>query len=517
MNSERPPNGCGPIWNSPQPWGRRALLGAGGVAGLSALVGCGSSSPAADASTTPTIRPSAPAGIPWKQLRVSGRLTQPSDAGYAAAKLTENPRFDLARPLAVLRAANPSDIQAAIRFARDHEVPLAIRSGGHSYAGLSAGGTPAALVLDLRSLSGVTVNGGSATLGAGVSLAVAYAQLAAASRAIPAGSCPTVGLSGLTLGGGVGVLTRAFGLTSDNVTSVSLVNADGDLVTANATENPDLFWALRGGGGRLGVATSFTMKTYAAPTVHTFYRRWAPSAAAEVVPAWQNWITSADARLWSTLKLLGGDTHTGGPSLMVSGTWIGSASSNPLVAFLAQCPPALGSADSTLTYGQAMASYAGCSTIPVAQCHTGPGGALTREALAATSHIAKSTLPSAGIAAMVEAVSNTPRGLKEAGISIDSLGGVVNDIGADETAWAHRGALATVQYTATVTDVSRIQSAQTWVRSLRARMVPWWGDAAYVNYIDSEVGSGSYFGAHLARLRSIKKDMDPSGVFGAGW
>ncbi|MGN6724237.1 MAG: FAD-binding oxidoreductase [Marmoricola sp.] len=468
---------------------------------------------------SPSASATAAGPPPWSKLAssVRGHLALPGSSRYGSVRLTENPRFDAARPLAVLSVAGVADVQAAVRFAREHNVPLAIRSGGHSYAGLSSGGSPRALVIDLRPLSGVTVSGSQATLGSGVSLAVAYAGLANAGRAIPGGSCATVGLGGLTLGGGVGVLTRAFGLTSDSVSSIQLVNANGDVVTANANSEQDLFWALRGGGGRLGVVTSFTMNTHLAPTVHTFYRRWSATSSAQVVPAWQDWITSADRRAWSTLKLLGGDTHPSGPSLLMSGTWVGPAGSNPLPQLLANCPPPLGSFDSTKSYADAMASYAGCAGIPVSQCHTGPGGALDREPLAATSHVASKKLGGSGINAIFEAVGATPGGLKEAGISIDSLGGAADDLGPDATAWSHRGALFTVQYTATVTDPSRIQHAQNWARHLRHTMTPSWGQAGYVNYLDPEVASSAYFGSHLGRLRSIKQSVDPTGLFGPSW
>lgn len=520
----------GPDWTSSQILARRSLLAASGLAGLSALTACGSAPPTASPSISPSpspppsASPSPSAGPPpWTTLaaEVRGTLSLPGSSRYDVARLTENPRYDAARPLAVLSvaagAAGIRDVQAGVRFAREHDVPLAIRSGGHSYAGWSSGGDPRALVIDLRALDDVSVAGRQARLGSGISLVVAYDGLARAGRAIPGGSCPTVGLGGLTLGGGVGVLTRAFGLTADSVASIDLVNADGDIVTANAQSEPDLFWALRGGGGRLGVVTSFTMNTQSAPTVHTFYRRWSAASAAQVIPAWQHWITSADRRAWSTLKLLGGTTHPSGPSLLLSGTWIGPAGSHPLPALLAQCPPTLGAFDSTVSYGQAMANYAGCSGTPVSQCHTGPGGALQREPLAATSHVASRYLTAGGISAIVDAVTNTPSRLKEAGISIDSLGGAADELAADATAWSHRGALFTVQYTATVTDVSRIPSAQTWARHLRSTMTPFWGEAGYVNYVDPTLPSSVYFGSHLARLRSVKQAVDPSGLFGPSW
>ncbi|MGN6161853.1 MAG: FAD-binding oxidoreductase [Marmoricola sp.] len=529
MKSVTPPTAPDPDGTPAPVLGRRSILAAGGVVGLSALAGCGSGSPVAPPTgTTPPPTPTptsttsaAPTttGIPWSRLAaaVTGVVALPGSRPYSTARLTENPRFDDARPLAVVSAVSAADVQAAVRFAREHDVPLAVRSGGHSYAGWSSGGTPRAMVIDLRGLHGIDVSGAQATLGSGISLAQAYAGMAAAGRAIPGGSCATVGLGGLALGGGVGVLTRAYGLTADSVRSVQLVNADGDLVRADATTESDLFWALRGGGGRLGVVTSFTMNTQPAPLVHTFYRRWAGASITQVLPAWQSWITTADRRAWATLKLLGGAKHASGPSLLLSGTWIGPAGTNPLPRLLAHCPPPVGSFDSTVSYGQAMATYAGCAGIPVSRCHTGPSGALEREPLAATSHVASRTLPAAGIATILDAVSATPSTLKEAGISIDSLGGATNDLPHDATAWPYRGALFTVQYTATVTQVARIQQAQAWARHLRGTLVPWWGQAAYVNYVDPTLPSSSFFGSHLERLRSIKQAVDPSAVFGPSW
>ena len=162
-----------------------------------------------------------------------------------------------------------------------------------------------------------------------------------------------------------------------------------------------------------------------------------------------------------------------------------------------------------------MMSYAGCSSIPVAQCHTGPGGSLDREAFAATSHVAYDPLDSAGIDALLTQVQGAQAsGLLEAGISIDALGGRVRDVDASDTAFVHRTALATVQYTATFPPGSA-KAADDFVRGFRAAMQPSWGNHAYVNYADASISdyATAYFGDNAGRLARARATYDPDGFF----
>lgn len=451
--------------------------------------------------------------------RLKGTLFLPGQAGYDAARLNENPRFDAARPLGVARVASAADVATALRFARENDVPLALRSGGHSYAGYSSGGgagtgLPAALVVDVRALNAVKVSGTSVTVGAGAALAPVYAALAAKGRGIAGGSCATVGVAGLTLGGGVGVLTRAHGLTCDALISAQVVTADGRVRTVDAGHDPELFWALRGGGGgHLGVVTSLTFSTFAAPTIKSFFYQWPVSAAASVIAAWQAWAPTADARLWSTLKVLGGAAHPSGPVVMVSGTWVGGGAP-PVADFLSKVPRPGASSAKTRSYGQAMAGYAGCASIPAGQCHTGAGGALKREAFAATSHVAYRGLRSSEVAVLVERVRAASPRLKEAGVSIDALGGAVGRVAPTATAFVHRRAIATVQYTATYAG-SHAADASAFAGGFRAAMTPAWGEHAYVNYADPTLKNPAvaYFGANAPRLAAVRQRYDPDGVF----
>lgn len=512
---------------------RRAVLAGGAVAAASVLAGCGSGAkkpgPGTPTPSSPGPSPSsagsASAGpIRWQELgrSVRGRLLLPGESGYRRARLTENPRYDGSRPLAVLAVANSTDIARAFAFAQDHEIPVQIRSGGHSYPGWSSGGggdtgQPAALVLDCRGINQVQVFGSTAAIGAGAPLAAVYQAIGSAGRAIPGGSCATVGIAGLTQGGGVGVLTRALGLTCDAVTSMQVVLADGTAVTASAQQHDDLFWALRGGGGgHLGMVTAFEFETAPAPRVNTFYLQWPLAAATQVIPAWQDWIDGADPRLWSTLKALGGGSHRGGPILACAGTWIGPGSglSRQLGRLLAQTPRPAVDSSHTLSYLDAMRSYAGCASLAASQCHTGPGGGLSREAFAATSHVGYEPLGSSGVQAIIDRVAAASGSLIEAGLSLDSLGGKVSEVAPDATAFVHREARITVQYTATYSGTGAAVATD-FVRGFRSAMTSSWGNTAYVNYLDATIDDyrSAYWGANAARLAQVRETYDPGGFF----
>ena len=489
---------------------RRAVL-AGGATAL--LAGCHDGG-----APTSLHHDQMSAKVDWSRLRrsVQGRLVLPSDRGYDRVRLTQNPRYDGQRPLAVLSVANGKDVATALAFAQDQDIPVAVRSGGHSYPGWSGGGSPRSLVVDVRPLDRVKVHGTTATVGSGAALAHLYDGVSRKGRAVAAGSCPTVGVAGLTLGGGVGVLSRAYGLTCDFVTGMKVVTADGRILRVDADHEPDLFWALRGGGGgHLGVVTAFTMRTVAAPTVRTAYLQWPASAAPAVLEAWQAWAPEADARLWSTCKLLAGTKHPGGPVVAVAATWTGPAAAfeRRLRGLLAHVPPPPVSTRATRTYREAMFTYAGCSSVPATQCHTGPGGALKREALSATSHVAYDAIGSAAIGTLLDRLEDAPR-LREVGVLVDALGGRVADVAPDATAFVHREALATVQYTATYPPGTP-RRADRFVRGLRRAMTPYWGDHAYVNYADPTIADhrNAYFGTNANRLAEVRAAYDPDRFF----
>lgn len=506
--------------------GRRSFLAGGaGVAGMLLLAGCvptGHPSPPASSST--------PLGPPdWSALarHVTGRLLLPGDAAFATAKLTENPRFDAAEPLAILQVAGAADVSAAFAFARRYRLPVALRAGGHNYAGWSAGGGAGggapSFVISTAALDTVALSadGSTVTVGAGATLAQVYDTVGRAGRAIAGGSCATVGVTGLTLGGGVGVLVRSFGLACDQLTELQLVTADGAVHTANADSDPELFWASRGGGGGiLGVVTSLTFATQPAPTVTEWNYHFPFSAAAALIANWQSWAPGSDPRNWSTLKLLGGlAKHPNGPSLSVSGTWTGPAAQlgGQLAPLFAGLPAPLSHGSVTRSYHDSMMDYAGCLGVPIAECTTGPGGKLTRESSSGTSSIGYAPLDASGIAALIAQAqaAQTVAGIREGGISMDALGGKVATLAPDATAFPHRAALYTVQYTGTFDDGRDPAPIDGYVRGFRAAMTPHWGDHAYVNYADPSLTDPdtAYYGDNLPKLRTIKQKYDPTGFF----
>jgi FAD/FMN-containing dehydrogenase len=506
---------------------RRQLLGLGGATLL--LGGC-TGQTASRPSATPHASASATsATTDWARLstRLDGTLLVPGDGAYDRTRLLENPRYDSAMPLAILVATSAADVAAGLTFAAEHHVPLAVRSGGHNYPGWSAGGAEGtgiapSLVIDTRGMSTIAVgDDGTTRVGSGASLAQVYSAVGDAGRALAAGSCATVGVAGLTLGGGVGVLVRAYGLTCDALTELQIVTADGRVRTVSDTADPDLFWACRGGGGgHLGVVTSLSFATHPAPNVTTWNLRWPFADAAAVITAWQNWAPHADPRLWSTLKLLNGAQYTAGPGLFLSGTWIGepdaaAAALTPLLRAVGTQPSQKSSASHS--YLDAMMGYAGCRNLPVRSCTTAPGGKLTRESAAATSHVAYAALEDAGIAALlakVAAAQDVP-GLSEGGVSLDALGGAVTDLADDATAFGHRSAMMTAQYTATFPDGADPRPLDSYVHGFRTAMVPYWGYGAYVNYADASITNwaDAYFAGNAARLAQVRRQYDPNGLF----
>lgn len=504
---------------------RRDFLGlAAGTVAAAALGGCTSrrtAAPSGPASPARRPTPAATSARPpdWAGLksRLAGSLVRPGDPGYAGASRLYNPRFDGASPAAVAYCASAQDVVATVGFVTDHALPVATRAGGHSYGGWSIGD---GVVLDVTRLATVTVDtsSGTATVGAGARLIDVYARLADAGVGIPAGSCPSVGLAGLTLGGGIGVLTRAWGLTCDNLTAVEMVTADGRVRRCDADSDGDLFWACRGGGGgSFGVVTSFTFRTRPAPAVSIFYLRWPLSAAAEVVAAWQPWVTAADPALWSTCKLASAPGAAG--RVVVAGTWIGSpdALAGVLTRLTSQLrtPPAARSTR-RLSYLPAMLFEAGCSDTGLAACHLPPDGGLDRQRFAATSHLVAAPLDAAAIATAVTQVMAgvDVQGMVAGGVSLDSLGGEVAVIPAGATAFAHRDALSSLQYSA-VWRRGRADPYSAYVRRFRAAMTPHVGNAAYVNYQDAAIPDwpSAYWGANYPRLQAVKKRYDAHDLF----
>jgi len=447
----------------------------------------------------------------WVQLRsrLAGTLILPGEPAYESARRSYNPLFDERRPAAVARCVRTQDVQLCVEAAAASRLPIAARGGGHSYAGYS---TPEqGLVADLAGMAGVEVRpDGTAVVGAGARLLDVYVALARAGRCLPAGSCPTVGIAGLTLGGGVGVLARKLGLTCDWLISAQVVTADALVRTAAESSEPDLFWALRGGGGgNLGVVTSFTFRTAPAPDLTVFSLRFPAGAVAGVLGSWQEWAPAAPDELWSNCIVSAGTP----PACRVGGCFAGPATVlEPLLDELVRKSGARPASrlSQEKTYLEAMLYFGGCSRRTLAQCRLeGDGeGRLAREAFVASSRIM--ARPAGDPAQVAAALDRTP------GIDVlfDALGGAVSRLAPAATAFPHRTALATVQIYAATDSTHRPQAARA-VAEVGSALAALLGTGAYVNYIDPALpdSASACYGPNLDRLRAIARRYDPGGVF----
>ena len=505
-----------------------ALCGAGALAG--ALPGCGEALTRPRVATpipSPTIKPT-PAAADWTALGdgLRGTLVRPGDAHYATAYQLFDPRFDGVRPAAVAYCETPDDVVACLAFARRFVVPLAIRAGGHSFAGYS---TTTGLILDISRMNAISVDAanGNATVGAGARLIDVYAALAPFGLALPAGSCPTVGIAGLTLGGGVGVLGRKLGLTCDSLLAARVVAADGRSLACDADHEPDLFWALRGGGGgNFAVATEFTFHVSPVATLTLATLNWPWSSAAAVVDAWQRWAPQAPDALWSNCLLLSSDDTGAEPVVRVNGVYAGGAA--PLDALLGQLIGQIGQAPASRFEGSdsmldAMLVDAGCAGLTVPECHLptqDPHGQVPRVTAGARSDYFTTLMPRAGVAALVRAIAQRQAGslLGGGGIGIDAYGGAINRVAADATAFVHRDALFSAQYSAnwSVSDpAARIAANKAWLTATWEAMRPYASGGAYQNYIDPDLSDWptAYYGANLPRLQRVKAAYDPINLF----
>jgi hypothetical protein len=225
-----------------------------------------------------------------------GRLIVPADEDYDAARTVYNAMIDR-RPAAIARCADVGDVVSAVNFAREHRLPLAVRGGGHNGGGL--GVVDDGLVIDLSPMKGTRVDAkeGTVRVGGGCVWGDVDHATHAYGMATPSGIISTTGVGGLTLGGGIGHLSRGYGLSIDNLLSVDMVLADGSIVTASADEHPDLFWAVRGGGGNFGVVVSFLFKVHPINMIYGGPMLWELDRAEEVMRWYRDFITTAPETL----------------------------------------------------------------------------------------------------------------------------------------------------------------------------------------------------------------------------
>jgi FAD/FMN-containing dehydrogenase len=435
--------------------------------------------------------------------RIAGEVLAPGAPGYESARKPAMARWHGIRPRAVVMCEGASDVAEALAFARRSGVHVAVRSGGHCFAGRSS--TPG-MVIDVTPMGSVSVTGGLATVGAGTRLADLLDALNDNGVTIPTGCGPTVGIAGLTLGGGLGILGRKYGLTCDRLVAAQVVLADGRVVDCDEQRHADLFWALRGAGaGQFGVVTSLVFDTVPAPAATTFHLVWPAGDAAAVIGAWQNWAPDAPDELAASLRVVGDDA----PAVNLFGAMLGKESDavELLDGFVARV-----GAD------PASASHRHLPYRAAKQALVGLGAAEEDEpdqprAVFSRSEFFRRPLPTDTIAALVRALGDGRGAAESRELNFTPMGGAYNRVPADATAFAHRDERYLVEHVL-VADADAPTVGREWVARSWATAHPWGSGRVYPNFPDPDLAdwADAYYGANHERLLRVKRAYDPDNV-----
>jgi FAD/FMN-containing dehydrogenase len=438
--------------------------------------------------------------------RLEGTVLTPSSPGYDDARRIWNAMIDR-RPALIARCASVADIQHAIRFARDHGLPIAVRGGGHNIAGsaICDGG----LVIDLSGLKRIRVDQAARTARADPGLTLAEFDRATQEfgLATPLGINSTTGIAGLTLGGGIGWLTRPYGMTVDSLRSVDIVTAEGDLVTASEQTHPDLFWALRGGGGNFGVVTQFEYDLHAVGPqvlagliVHPFddaaqllrrYREVAAHAPDEL----SVWVVLRKA---PPLPFLPAEVH--GTNVVVFAVlYAGDMQAGEhAVAPLRALGKPIADVVSPHPYAGFQAAFDPLLT-PGARNYWKTHN-LTR-------------LEDGVIDAVVTAAADLPSSQCE--IFLAHLGGAARRVPVDATAYAGRDAEFVLNVHGRWTEATQDDECIGWARRTFSAVTPYATGGAYVNFMTQDESDRvrQAYGGHYARLAALKRTYDPGNLF----
>jgi FAD/FMN-containing dehydrogenase len=458
---------------------------------------------------TGTLAEKVPSGKPVADKLVGlvrGRIITPADADYQAARGVYNGMVDR-HPQAIVKAVDEADVLAAVRGALDAGVDIAVRGGGHSVPGF--GTCDGGVVVDLSAIRNVHVNprARTARVGGGALLSDMDHATNGFGLATPAGFLSTTGVGGLTLGGGLGYLSRRFGLTCDNLLSAQVVTADGHLVTASADENPDLFWALRGGGGNFGVVTSFEFKLHEVDQIVGGPMFFELDAAADVLGFFKDHFPKAPRELGGFF----------GFQIAPPLPFIPEKRHGDTLCLLVVCwsgDPA--KADAVLkpirAAGPVVAEHVGQMPYPVLQ------GAFDALLPPGMRHYWKAdfvkSVPREAIAAHMEHGPKVPTMMSTMHLYMSD--GAVQDVPADATAFAHRDANFVVNVVGVWPDAADDKANTAWVRNYYNAIHPYSGfEGTYTNFASSEDMSRvrENYGASYDRLAKVKRAWDPGNAF----
>ena len=369
----------------------------------------------------------------------------------------------------------------------------------------------------------VEISNGVVTVGGGTRLGEVYDSLLEQDLIIPAGSCPSVGIAGLALGGGLGIIGRKYGLTSDHLVGVQIVLADGRVLECDDHHDEDLFWALRGAGpGNFGVVTSLTFHTSRAPAATNFHMTWAFSEAAAVIDAWQSWAPAAPEELAASLVIGASGQADDRPLVEVFGVMLGNESdtaemvdelvgrvrSDPVSAFRQYM-----SFRDTTRYWADRAARDGADGAP-------PGQEL-RGYRCIKSEFFQRTLSTGVIEALLENFVKDRAAGQSRELDFSPWGGGYNRLSANATAFVHRDDLFWLKHATEVDPGATTavkESARSWVTGSWATVHPWGTGRVFPNFPDPDLEDWAvaYYGANTDRLLDVKARYDPGNLFRFG-
>ena len=445
------------------------------------------------------------AGIDNFKASLRGELIQRSDEGYDAARKIYNGMIDK-RPLMIARCADVADVITAVTFAREHDVLLAIRSGGHNGAGL--GICDDGLVIDLSRMKGVRVDPAKGTVRVepGCTWGDVDHATHAFGLAVPCGIISTTGVSGLALGGGHGYLTRKYGLTVDNLLEADVVLADGRMVTANKRENADLYWAIRGGGGNFGIVTSFLFKAHPVDTVYAGPMLWHIDQAEELMKWYRDFSTSAPKDLYGFFAFLNVPPGPPFPEHLHTKTMCGIIwcySGPPEKAHKSLQPARDFSPPALELVGQM--PFPALQTMFDALLPTGLQWYWSGDFL--------NELSDEAIATHIKYGSDLPTLLST--MHIYPIDGAVHRVGKDETAFSYRDANWSMVIGGIDPDPANKERITSWTKEYWKAVHPYSAGGAYVNFMMEEGQDrvkATYRG-NYKRLLAVKKKYDPANLF----
>lgn len=434
-----------------------------------------------------------------------GNVLRMEDPGYDEARSLWNAMIDR-KPSMIVRSAGSADVMSCVKFAREHNLLVSVRGGGHNIAGMAAAN--GSLMIDLSLMKWVHVNAAARTayVGPGATLRHMDHETQAFALATPLGINSTTGIAGLTLGGGFGWLSRSIGLTIDNLLSADVVTADGKLVKASEKESTDLFWAIRGGGGNFGIVTSFQYRLHpvgpqvlAGLIIHPF------KDAEKVVRHYRSFVAQASDKLtcWVVLRkapplpFLPNDVH-GKEIFIIAVLYAGDMKEGEKIL------------EPLRKFGQPIADVVGPTPFEGWQQAFDP--LLTPGARNYWKSHNFAELADGAIGAIIEYAGKLPTPLSE--IFIGQLGGAINRVAPDATAYPHRDANFVLNVHTRWEDKGMDERCVEWARRFFDASAQYATGGVYVNFIsEGEERVLNAFGVNYDRLAKLKKKYDPSNFF----